>query len=145
MFEKIVERFGEDLSGRCFALWGLAFKPETDDIREAPARVLMEALWAAGARVRAHDPKAMEEIRRAYGPREDLELVDDPYAALDDADALVVVTEWKAFWSPDFERIRASLKHPVLLDGRNIYDPVALRALGFEHHAIGRPPAPQDD
>ncbi len=138
LFEKIIARFGKDLSGRTFAVWGLAFKPETDDIREAPARVLLEALWRAGARVRAHDPKAMDEIRRAYGDRDDLTLCDDPYAALDGADALAVVTEWKAFWSPDFERIRDSLAYPVIFDGRNIYDPVELAALGFEHESIGR-------
>ncbi|MBY6205549.1 UDP-glucose dehydrogenase family protein [Halomonas denitrificans] len=138
LFEKITARFGEDLSGRTFAIWGLAFKPETDDIREAPARVLLEALWDAGARVRAHDPKAMDEIRRAYGDRDDLALFDDPYDALDGADALAVVTEWKAFWSPDFERIRTTLVQPVIFDGRNIYDPVELAALGFEHESIGR-------
>ncbi|NKI34368.1 UDP-glucose/GDP-mannose dehydrogenase family protein [Wenzhouxiangella sp. XN79A] len=147
LHEKIVNRFGTDresspgqaLSGRSFAIWGLAFKPETDDIREAPARVLIEALWDAGASVRAHDPKAMEAIRAAYGERDDLVLVDDPYDAIDGADGLVVVTEWKAFWSPDFERIKAGLIHPVIFDGRNIYDPSELAAMGFEHHAIGRP------
>jgi UDPglucose 6-dehydrogenase len=138
LFEKISLHFGNDLSGRTFALWGLAFKPETDDMREAPSRVLMEALWEAGARVRAHDPKAMAETRRIYGDRPELALVDDPYDALDGADALVVITEWKAFWSPDFERIREKLKQPVLFDGRNIYDPRDLAALGFHHEGIGR-------
>jgi UDPglucose 6-dehydrogenase len=142
LVEKITERFGEDLGGRTFAVWGLAFKPETDDIREAPARVLIEGLWAAGARVRAHDPKAMDAIRAAYGDRDDLELVDDPYDAVEGADALVVVTEWKAFWSPDFERIRSALTQPVVFDGRNIYDPVELADMGFEHRAIGRPLTP---
>ncbi|MDT8439372.1 MAG: UDP-glucose/GDP-mannose dehydrogenase family protein [Wenzhouxiangellaceae bacterium] len=138
LFEKIQARFGPDLTGRTFALWGLAFKPETDDMREAPSLVLMEALWAAGARVRAHDPKAMNETRRICGERADLVLVDDPYDALINADALVVVTEWKAFWSPDFDRIKRELKQPVLFDGRNIYDPQRLAKLGFVHESIGR-------
>src|SRR6056297_186907 len=129
---------GQALSGRTFALWGLAFKPETDDMREAPACVLMEALWEAGAKVRAFDPKAMRETRRIYGDRDDLALVDDPYEALEGADALVVITEWKAFWSPDFARIKALLSEPVIFDGRNIYDPQDLAELGFRHEGIGR-------
>jgi UDPglucose 6-dehydrogenase len=145
LHQKIMDRFGTDLSGRCFAVWGLAFKPETDDIREAPARVLIEALWAAGATVRAHDPKAMDAIRAAYGERDDLLLFDDPYAATEGADALVVVTEWKAFWSPDFDRLRKALVQPVVFDGRNIYDPSELARLGFEHRAIGRPAMNPDD
>jgi len=152
LFEKIAARFsvepgsdpGQALAGRTFALWGLAFKPETDDMREAPSRVLMEALWDAGARVRAYDPKAMDETRRLYPDQPGLELVDDAYAALEGADALIVITEWKAFWSPDFERIRAALRQPVIFDGRNIYDPPDLARLGFHHEGIGRsgpPPA----
>lgn len=144
MFEKISLQFNNDLDGRTFALWGLAFKPETDDMREAPARALIEALWAAGARVRAHDPKAMDVTRAIYGPRDDLELVDEPYAALEGADALVVMTEWKAFWSPDFERIRELLAQPIIFDGRNIYDPADLALLGFRHIGIGRQAAPAD-
>ncbi|MDX1625914.1 MAG: UDP-glucose/GDP-mannose dehydrogenase family protein [Wenzhouxiangellaceae bacterium] len=138
LFEKISRHFGHDLTGRTIAIWGLAFKPETDDMREAPSRVLMESLWEAGARVRAHDPKALAETRRLYGERDDLELSEDAYAILEDADALVVMTEWKAFWSPDFDRIRASLKQPVVFDGRNIYDPREMRELGFVHEGIGR-------
>src|SRR6056297_449437 len=138
LHEKISLHFGNDLSGRTLALWGLAFKPETDDMREAPARVLMEALWEAGAKVRAFDPKAMPETRRIYGERDGLALVDDPYEALEGADALAVVTEWKAFWSPDFERIKALLSEPVIFDGRNIYDPHDLADLGFKHEGIGR-------
>ena len=138
LYEKISLHFGNDLSGRTLALWGLAFKPETDDMREAPARVLMEALWEAGAKVRAFDPKAMPETRRIYGERDDLALVDDPYQALEGADALVVITEWKAFWSPDFERIKSLLSEPVIFDGRNIYDPHDLAELGFRHEGIGR-------
>ena len=138
LYEKISLHFGNDLSGRTLALWGLAFKPETDDMREAPARVLMEALWEAGAKVRAFDPKAMPETRRIYGERDDLALVNDPYEALEGADALVVITEWKAFWSPDFERIKRTLSAPVIFDGRNIYDPRDLAELGFRHEGIGR-------
>ncbi len=138
LFEKISLHFGNDLAGRTIALWGLAFKPETDDMREAPALVLMEALWEAGAKVRAFDPKAMPETRRICGERDDLTLVAEPYAALEGADALVVVTEWKAFWSPDFERIRGLLSEPVIFDGRNIYDPQDLALLGFRHEGIGR-------
>lgn len=138
LFEKVSLHFGNDLAGRTIALWGLAFKPETDDMREAPALVLMEALWEAGAKVRAFDPKAMPETRRICGEREDLTLVAEPYAALEGADALVVVTEWKAFWSPDFERIKRLLSEPVIFDGRNIYDPQDLALLGFRHEGIGR-------
>jgi UDPglucose 6-dehydrogenase len=138
LYEKLASHFGNDLSGRSIALWGLAFKPETDDMREAPSLVLMDALWQAGATVRAHDPKAMHETRQICGPRDDLELLDDPYEALEGADALVVITEWKAFWSPDFDRIRAMLKQPVIFDGRNIYDPAQMQTLGFVHYGIGR-------
>ena len=144
LFEKISLHFGNDLSGRTLALWGLAFKPETDDMREAPSRVLMEALWEAGAKVRAFDPKAMPETRRIYGERDDLVLVDDPYEALEGADALVVITEWKAFWSPDFDRIKKLLSEPVVFDGRNIYDPRDLAELGFQarRHRPSRPARP---
>jgi len=138
LFEKINLHFGHELAGRTLALWGLAFKPETDDMREAPARVLMEALWQAGAKVQAFDPKAMPETRRIYGERDNLALVDDPYHALEGADALVVITEWKAFWSPDFDRIKTLLSEPVIFDGRNIYDPRDLSELGFKHEGIGR-------
>ncbi|HKJ70798.1 MAG TPA: UDP-glucose/GDP-mannose dehydrogenase family protein [Gammaproteobacteria bacterium] len=138
---KIVDRYGADLSGRTFALWGLAFKPNTDDMREAPARVLMEALWARGARVRAFDPEAMDECRRIFGERADLTLVNGPYDAAEGADALVLVTEWKPFRSPDFDRIKASLGDPVIFDGRNIYDPAYLASHGIGHIAIGRPAA----
>ncbi|MDT8409416.1 MAG: UDP-glucose/GDP-mannose dehydrogenase family protein [Wenzhouxiangellaceae bacterium] len=138
LFEKISLHFGNDLAGRSLAIWGLAFKPETNDMREAPSRVLMEALWEAGARVHAHDPKAMPETRAIYGERDDLRLFDDPYEALHGADALVVITEWKAYWSPDFEQIRERLTNPVIFDGRNIYDPRDLAAIGFTHEGIGR-------
>ena len=137
LIQLLQRRFGS-LAGRCVALWGLSFKPNTDDMREAPSRYLMEQLWAAGATVRAYDPEAIEETRHIYGEREDLVLVDDPMAALEGADTLALVTEWKAFWSPDFERIRAALREPVLFDGRNIYDPRQVEAAGLEYWGIGR-------
>ena len=145
IFEKIRRHFGGVLRGRTFALWGLAFKPQTDDMREAASRVLMEALWAAGAGVQAYDPEAMEEAQRIYGDRDGLTLCGTKEAALKDADALVVLTEWQAFRAPDFDLIRARLKAPVIFDGRNLYDPARLARRGFAYYAIGRglaePPA----
>jgi UDPglucose 6-dehydrogenase len=136
--ELIARHFGGSIAGKTFAVWGLAFKPNTDDMREASSRNLLASLWASGARVRAYDPEAMEEAGRIFGTRDDLAMVDSPAAALEGADALVVVTEWKAFWSPDFEGIRKALKEPVLFDGRNIYDPVAVEAAGLAYYGIGR-------
>jgi len=138
LFHKIHAWSGGRLEGRTIALWGLAFKPNTDDMREAPARELMEALWAAGARVRAYDPVAMPEARRIYGERADLDLVDSAEAALDGADVLAIVTEWKEFRSPDFERMRDALRHKVIFDGRNLYDPGLVRSFGLTYHGIGR-------
>ncbi len=134
--EKIVKRFGADLSGRRFALWGLAFKPNTDDMREAPSLVLIEDLLARGAAVCAFDPVAMSEARRLLGDRVDF--AEAPLSALAGADALLVVTEWKEFRSPDFAAIKSRLKQPVIFDGRNLYDPVHLAGAGIEYHAIGR-------
>ena len=139
LLEKITARFGKDLSGRTFALWGLAFKPNTDDMRAAPSRVIMQGLWERGAKVIAHDPAAMEETRRIYGERADLKMVDTPMEALENADALVIVTEWKVFRSPDFDAIKAQLKQPVIFDGRNLYEPALVRASGIEYFPIGRP------
>jgi len=116
----------------------LAFKPNTDDMREAPSRTLMEALWQVGARVHAFDPEARVEALRIYGERGDLELCDEPYAALQGADALAVVTEWKAFRSPEFDAIRAALNTPVLFDGRNLYDPEVVEGAGIAYYGIGR-------
>jgi UDPglucose 6-dehydrogenase len=145
LFEKIRRHYGGELRGRVFALWGLAFKPNTDDMREAASRVLMEALWAAGARVQAYDPEAMEEAQRLYGDRDDLMLCGTKEAALRDADALIVITEWQAFRAPDFELLREKLKAPVIFDGRNLYEPARLARRGFAYYAIGRgltePPA----
>ena len=138
LFELLTRHFGGHLGGRTIALWGLAFKPNTDDMREAPSRTLLEQLWAAGAKVRAHDPEAMEETARIYGNRPDLVLCDQAYGVLEGADALVVVTEWKAFRSPDFERIRATLATPAIFDGRNIYEPAAVEAAGLAYYGIGR-------
>lgn len=142
LFEKIAARFGQDLSGRSFALWGLAFKPGTDDMREAPSVVLLHELIGAGARVRAYDPVAMTSARRELPRRwfedEDLVLAPTQYEALAGADALVLVTEWKPFRHPDFELVKQRLRQPVVFDGRNIYDPAQLRALGFEYYGIGR-------
>ena len=136
--DRLNEHFGGDLSRRTLALWGLSFKPNTDDMREAPSRVVMEAAWAAGATVRAYDPVALAEAARLYGPREDLVLCRHRDDALAGADALVVVTEWNEFRSPDFDAIKAALKQPVIFDGRNLYDPKSLAALGFTHVGIGR-------
>ncbi len=138
LFRKINAYFKGELAGRTIAVWGLAFKPNTDDMREAPARDLMEALWAAGAKVRAYDPVAMAEARRLYGDRPDLSLVDSVEAALEGADALAVVTEWQEFRSPDFDLIRDSLKSKVIFDGRNLYDPAMVKSFGLTYHGIGR-------
>jgi UDPglucose 6-dehydrogenase len=149
LVSKIVARFGQDLSDRSFGVWGLAFKPGTDDMREAPSRVLIAALLERGARVVAYDPVAMKEAQRALatdlrGEPEALArltLVEDQMDVAANADALVIMTEWKAFKSPDFENLKARLKHPIVFDGRNLYDPLAMDELGIEYHSIGRPGA----
>ena len=138
LVDKIVARFGEDLSGRRFALWGLAFKPNTDDMREAPSRVIIGELFRRGATVTAYDPVAMTETKRIVGSEPRLAYADKPMDALEGADALVIVTEWKEFRSPDFERIKGALKQPVVFDGRNLYEPEVPRSFGIEYSAIGR-------
>ena len=138
LFELIRRHFGAELVGRTIAVWGLSFKPNTDDMREAPSRTLLEHLWAAGARVRAYDPEAAAETARIYGPRDDLVLCENAWAALEGADALAVVTEWKAFRSPDFERMRGLLKGAAVFDGRNIFEPRAVEAAGLAYYGIGR-------
>jgi len=138
LFDKVSRHFGGDLKGRTFAIWGLAFKPGTDDMREAPSRVLLEQLWNAGARVRAFDPAAMKEARRIFGERPDLVLCNRARETLEGADALVIVTEWKEFRSPDFDFLRKQLKSPVIFDGRNLYDPAMMKKQGFTYYAIGR-------
>jgi UDPglucose 6-dehydrogenase len=137
LFHKIKAHFG-DLHGKTIAIWGLAFKPNTDDMREAPSRVLMEALWAAGAKVRAYDPVAMPECQRIYGDRADLVLCKTSPEAVKGADALAVVTEWQEFRSPDFDYIKSALRTSVIFDGRNLYDPAHMARAGFGYHAIGR-------
>ncbi len=138
LFEKISKHYGGKLRGKTIAVWGLAFKPGTDDMREAPSRVLLEQLWDAGAKVRAFDPAAMKETRRIYGERPDLTLCSRARETLDGADALAIVTEWKEFRSPDFDNLRKQLKTPVIFDGRNLYDPAMMKKLGFAYYAIGR-------
>lgn len=138
LFNKIAKYFDGRLAGRTIALWGLAFKPNTDDMREASSRVLMESLWEAGASVRAFDPEAREETRRIYGDRPDLVLCERSEEALEGADALAVVTEWHEFRSPDFEMVRGKLAEPVIFDGRNLYDPELMARLGIRYYGIGR-------
>ncbi|MCB1790930.1 MAG: UDP-glucose/GDP-mannose dehydrogenase family protein [Gammaproteobacteria bacterium] len=138
LFRKISEFFGGDLNGRTVALWGLAFKPNTDDMRAAPSRTLMESLWEAGARVRAFDPVAHEEARRIYGARDDFTICATADEAIEDADILAVVTEWIEFRSPDFDEIRDKLRHRAIFDGRNLYDPRVVSAAGLTHFSIGR-------
>jgi UDPglucose 6-dehydrogenase len=138
LFELISQHFDGQLAGKTIALWGLAFKPNTDDMREASSRRLMEALWEAGAKVQAFDPEAREETHRIYGDRDDLTLCDNAYQALNGADVLAIVTEWKAFRSPDFARIRASLASPAIFDGRNLYDPRQVEETGLAYYGIGR-------
>ena len=138
LFNKIQQRFGGDLEGKTFALWGLAFKPNTDDMREASSRTLMESLWQAGATVQAYDPVAMDECSRIYGQRNDLLLCSNSSAALTNADALIIVTEWTEFRSPDFDLIKESLNYPIIFDGRNLYEPDFLHSEQIEYFAIGR-------
>ena len=138
LLDKITARFGKDLSGKNIALWGLAFKPNTDDMREAPSRVLIQGLWDLGATVTAFDPVAAHETRRIFGDDKRLKLADTQMAALEGADALAIVTEWQVFRAPDFSAIKAKLKPPVIFDGRNLYEPKDVRAQGIEYFAIGR-------
>ena len=139
LVDKVVERFGEDLSGKHFAVWGLAFKPNTDDMREAPSRVIIAELFRRGATVTAYDPVAMPEARRVFGEDARLVYAERPMQALDDADALLIVTEWKEFRSPDFDVIKAKLKSGIIFDGRNIFDPALPRKAGLTYLSIGRP------
>ena len=138
LFEKISKHYDGNLKGKTIALWGLAFKPGTDDMREAPSRVLLELLWNAGAKVRAFDPAAIKEARRIFGERDDLTLCSRARETLEGADALAIVTEWKEFRSPDFDYLKKQLKAPVIFDGRNLYDPAMMKKQGFKYYAIGR-------
>ncbi len=132
------QHYGGSLAGKTFAIWGLSFKPNTDDMREAPSRTLIDALLTAGALVRAYDPEASHEAQRSFGPRDGLAFVDSDEAALEGADALCLVTEWKAFWAPDFPLMARMLKDRVIFDGRNIYDPQRVEAAGLAYYGIGR-------
>jgi UDPglucose 6-dehydrogenase len=134
----VVQRFGDDLAGRTFALWGLAFKPNTDDMREAPSRVVVAELLKRGARVRAYDPVARDEAARVFGSTPGLELVDAAMAAVQGADALLIATEWREFRTPDFDALKAALKQPLVLDGRNLYEPALMQALGIDYVGVGR-------
>ncbi|WP_038819872.1 UDP-glucose 6-dehydrogenase [Pseudomonas aeruginosa] len=138
LFERIRVFYDGDLRGKTFALWGLAFKPNTDDMRDAPSRELMEALWRHGAQVRAYDPEAMQETQRLYGHDERLSLMGTPEATLGGADALVICTEWQQFKAPDFELLKERLKAPVIFDGRNLYDPERMARHGFHYYPMGR-------
>jgi UDPglucose 6-dehydrogenase len=136
--KKIKARFGSDLTGKHFAVWGLAFKPDTDDMREAPSRQLIADLFSAGATVSAYDPIATDEAKRVFGPESPLQYASSPMAVLENADALVIVTEWKEFRNPDFDAIKQALKTPVIFDGRNLYEPATVDAYGIEYIGIGR-------
>ncbi|MFG6137194.1 UDP-glucose dehydrogenase family protein [Halomonas sp. B23F22_10] len=138
LYAKLSQAFDGDLNGKTIALWGLAFKPNTDDMRDAPSRTLMEALWAAGATVQAYDPEAMKECRRIYGERDDLVLLADRVQAVKGADALVICTEWKEFRTVDFAWLQNQLAMPVVIDGRNLFDPEAVKGAGLMHFAVGR-------
>jgi len=138
-FELLDRHFKGRLEGLSVALWGLSFKPNTDDMREAPSLDLINSLLAAGASIRAHDPQAADEARRLLGQRDGFETVADPYAAAAGADALVLITEWKQYWAPDFDRLRREMKQAVIVDGRNIWSPPAVRQRGITYYAIGRP------
>jgi UDPglucose 6-dehydrogenase len=138
VFEKIEAHYGGKLKGKTIALWGLSFKPSTDDMRAAPSRVIMESLWEAGAGVRAYDPEAMEEAARLYPEQKGLELCESAYAALEGADALVIITEWQEFRSPDFAVLKNKLSDSVIFDGRNLYEPKTVEGLGLQYYAIGR-------
>lgn len=139
LFKKISQHYG-DVRGKTFALWGLAFKPNTDDMREAPSRTLMEALWAAGAKVRAYDPVAHTTARDIYGDRQDFEIVDSPDGACDGADALIIITEWREFRAQDLQAIKGKLREPVIFDGRNQFEPEGMQEAGYTYYSIGRKP-----
>ncbi len=138
LFDKIHQRFDGELKGKTFALWGLAFKPNTDDMREASSRALMEKLWQQGANIKAYDPVAQDECTRIYGSRDDLQLCTNAHEALENADALIIVTEWTEFRSPDYDYIKNTLNNPIIFDGRNLYDPIYMKHQGIEYFAIGR-------
>ena len=136
--ERVIARLGANLKGKTIAVWGLAFKPNTDDMREAPSRFLLENIWSCGGEVRVFDPEAMQVCKGIYGERDDMTYVSSKDEALEGADCLVICTEWKTFWSPDFEAIKKALSEPIIVDGRNLYDPSYLAKIGIEYYGIGR-------
>ena len=138
LFEKITGHYKDNIRGKTFAIWGLSFKPNTDDMREAPSRVLMEALWEAGANIQAYDPEAMQECQRIYGQQDNLTLMGTQESALKGSDALIIVTEWQHFKAPDFDLIKTTLNEPVIFDGRNQYEPSRMSTKGIIYHSIGR-------
>jgi UDPglucose 6-dehydrogenase len=138
LFDYIMQFYNNDVYGKTIALWGLSFKPNTDDMREASSRVLMEKLWEQGAKVQAYDPEAMEETQRIYGDRSDLALMGTKESALHNADCLVICTEWQAFRAPDFELIKSRLRDPVIFDGRNLFEPSLMSEYGLHYYGIGR-------
>ncbi|NNE04393.1 MAG: UDP-glucose/GDP-mannose dehydrogenase family protein [Xanthomonadales bacterium] len=139
LFEKLDAHFGGDLENRSITVWGLSFKPNTDDMRDAPSRVLIDELLEAGASVNAHDPKAMDEAEHLYSSEQNISFFEDPYDAAEGADALVLVTEWRQYWAPDFERLMSEMADKVIVDGRNIWSPEVVRKRGFTYYSIGRP------
>ncbi len=138
LFDKITKHFGKDLKGKTFGIWGLAFKPNTDDMREAPALVMIEKLAAAGATLRAYDPVAMHEAKKHIGKNVNIQFVENPYNALESADAMVLMTEWNEFRNPDFNKVKSLLKSEIIFDGRNVFDPMSMKDLGFTYYAVGR-------
>jgi UDPglucose 6-dehydrogenase len=143
LVDKVVARFGEDLKGRQFAIWGLAFKPNTDDMREAPSRVIISALLQRGATIKAYDPVAIDEAKRIFEGAAGITFADSQQQALEGSDALLIVTEWKEFKSPEFDAIKSLLRQPVVIDGRNLYDPPFMASLGIEYSGIGRGSSPR--
>jgi len=139
LVQKVIKHFGNDLAGKTFAIWGLAFKPQTDDMREAPSIVIINALLELGARVKAYDPVTMHEAGRIFGDTPGIFLCNDEYEALKDADGMLLITEWRQFRYPDFNRMKELMSQPVVFDGRNQYDPQSLRGIGFSYYGIGRP------
>jgi UDPglucose 6-dehydrogenase len=142
MFDKVMKYFDNNIEGKTFALWGLSFKPNTDDMRDAPSRVLMELLWDGGAEIRAYDPAAMKVADGIYAGHQGLELCNSSESALSGADALIIMTEWKQFKNPDFNLIKRSLNYPVIFDGRNIYNPEKVKSTGISYFGIGRQSSP---
>jgi UDPglucose 6-dehydrogenase len=136
--ERLIQRYGANLQGKTIAVWGLSFKPNTDDMREAPSRFLLEAVWSCGGKVRAYDPEAMDACAAIYGDRDDISYVASKEEALDGSQCLVICTEWKTFWSPDFEDIKRRLIDPLIVDGRNLYNPAHMAELGIDYYGIGR-------